>query len=52
MTNEGYIIEKINEIVENCEEIQDTNESDYTKRCAKLTAYNDIAELLGFGGKS
>lgn len=51
MTTEKYLIEKINEIVENCEGIQDTNESDYTKRCAKLTAYNEIAELLGFGGK-
>ena len=51
MTNQEYLIDKINEIVENCEEIQNTKESDYTKRCAKLTAYNDIAELLGFGGK-
>lgn len=51
MTTEKYLIEKINEIVKNCEEYQDTNVSEYSKRCAKLTAYNEIAELLGFGGK-
>jgi hypothetical protein len=52
MTNEEHLIQKINEIVENCEEIQDKNVSEYSKRCAKLTAYNEIAELLGFGGES
>lgn len=51
MTNEEHLIQKINEIVENCEKIQDTNVSYDSKRCAKLTAYNEIAELLGFGGE-
>ena len=51
MTNEEHLIQKINEIVENCEEIQDNTMSYDSKRCAKLTAYDEIAELLGFGGK-
>lgn len=46
------LLDKVNKIIEDCEYIQESNESEYTKRCAKLSAYNEIAELLGFGGKT
>lgn len=44
------LIDRINEIVEDCEEIQRSNESQYTKEQAKISAYDEIAEVLGFGG--
>lgn len=44
------LFDEINEIVGNCEEVQKSNESAYTKEQAKLSAYDQIAEILGFGG--
>lgn len=37
----------ISEVIKNCEEIQhDRNESQYSKECAKISAYNEIVELF------
>ena len=41
-----YIV-RILKIVDNCEKIQKGNDSDYTKEQAKVSAYNEIAEMLG-----
>lgn len=38
--------ELIKQIVSDCEEIQQSNESNYTKEQAKISAYNAIAEAL------
>lgn len=38
--------DKIIEIFENCDDIQNSNESEYTKRCAKLSAYEDILDWI------
>lgn len=39
---------RLNEILEDCEEIQGSNESAYTKERAKISAYNKIAYIFGF----
>lgn len=38
--------EEIAKILNLCTEIQGTNESDYTKDCAKMRAYEEIIELM------
>lgn len=45
------MLEKIMEIIQNCEDIQESNESAYTKEQAKISAYNEIKELTirGYG---
>jgi len=40
-----YIV-RILKIVDDCEAIQKGNDSDYTKEQAKVSAYNEIAEML------
>jgi len=42
--------QNIKTIIEMCEEIQDSNESAYTKECAKLTAYDHIKRIILEGG--
>ena len=42
--------QNIKTIVEMCEEIQASNESAYTKDCAKLTAYDHIKRIILEGG--
>lgn len=43
------LIDKINEIIEECEEIQrNNNESDFNKDNAIIKAYNEIKYILGF----
>ncbi len=37
-------------IVKDCMELQSSNESDYTKKQAKVTAFDEIAEILGEKG--
>ena len=39
--------DEIFKVVRNCEEIQQSRESDYTKEQAKISAYNEIKEILG-----
>lgn len=39
--------EEIAKIIEDCEELQDSYESEYTKKQAMLQAYEDIVELVG-----
>ena len=39
--------DEILDIVRNCEDIQQSRESDYTKEQAKISAYNEIKEILG-----
>lgn len=39
---------EIKEIIKECEELQESNESSYTKEQAKISAYNSIKELLDF----
>ena len=43
---EKTMITEIREIIKNCEEIQGGNESDYTKRCAMLSAYSLIRDIV------
>lgn len=45
-----YVIDKINHVVEECEDFQKGNDSQYGINCAKLSAYNQICEILGFRG--
>lgn len=40
------IIDKIKEIISFCEEIQNSNDSVYTKNCAKQTAYDHIKNII------
>lgn len=40
------MIERIKQIIEDCEEIQKSNESDYTKQCARLSAYEEIKKIM------
>ena len=42
--------EEIKKIIAQCEEIQQSDESDYTKEYAKKRAYDDIKELVMAGG--
>lgn len=39
-------LEQIGKIIDDCEEIQKSQESSYTKEQAKITAYNEIKELF------
>ena len=39
---------EINRIIEECEELQRSNESSFTKEQAKISAYNEIKEVLGW----
>lgn len=41
-----YIVQ-ILKIVDDCEAVQKSNESEHKKEQAKVSAYNEIAELLG-----
>lgn len=41
------ILNQIKLLIRDCEEVQNSNESKWTKKCAKLNAYNEIKELLG-----
>lgn len=43
----GNIFADIAQIIEECEAIQHSNESDYTKDRAKIHAYDEIIEVLG-----
>ena len=38
--------EEIKKIIEDCEAIQNSNESDYTKRSEILSAYDRIKEIV------
>ena len=40
------IINQIKLIIKNCNEVQESNESKWTKTCARLSAYDEIKELL------
>ena len=40
------IIDQIRLEIADCEDIQDSNESDYTKEQAKLSAYEHIREIV------
>lgn len=42
----GNILEDIMQIIQDCEDIQESNESSYTKEQAKISAYNEIKELI------
>lgn len=42
----GNTINDITEIILNCEAVQNSNESEYTKEQAKLSAYDDILAVL------
>ena len=39
---------EINRIIEECEDLQRSNESSFTKEQAKISAYNEIKEVLGW----
>ena len=41
------MIEEIKEIIEACEDIQESQESAYTKEQARLSAYSRIKEIVG-----
>lgn len=41
------IFEGIFRIIRDCEAVQNSNESDFTKEQAKLAAYDYIVEVLG-----
>lgn len=43
-----YLEKEIEKIINDCEEIQKSGESTYTKEQAKLSAYNNIKELLDY----
>lgn len=39
-------IKMIRAVIKNCEDIQESEESDYTKQSAKVSAYEMIVEIL------
>lgn len=41
--------EEIARIIKDCTWIQNSNESDYTKEQAKISAYNEITDLIAGG---
>ena len=45
----NYRLSEIEDIVKNCEDIQNEGGPEYAKEQAKLTAYNEIRDILGFG---
>lgn len=42
----GNVFTDIAQIIEECEEVQHSEESDYTKDKAKIRAYDEIIEVL------
>ena len=40
------IFEEVRTIISDCEDIQKSNESQYTKEQAKISAYDDIIKIL------
>ena len=40
------IIGQIRQEIEDCEAVQNSNESDYTKEQAKISAYENIREII------
>ena len=46
---DGAMIKDIMEIVQDCEAVQDSNESAYTKEQAKISAYDEIRAILDIG---
>lgn len=42
----SYVVREIMEIVKNCEEIQKSDVSEYTKKMEKIHAYDDIRDYL------
>ena len=38
--------QEIKRIIAECESVQDSNESGYTKECARLRAYDDIKAVM------
>lgn len=45
-TLQRHVLEKIRQIVNECEAVQRSNESEYTKEQTRLSAYNKISELM------
>lgn len=43
----SYMQEEIERIVTDCEYVQHSHTSDYTREQAKVNAYNEIKEILG-----
>ena len=43
---ENEWIRMIRAVIKNCEDIQESKESDYTKQSAKVSAYEMIVEIL------
>lgn len=43
---EKAFVKMIRAVIKNCEDIQNSNESDYTKQSAKISAYEMIVEIL------
>lgn len=41
------ITNQIKLIIRDCDAVQNSNESAWTKTCARLSAYDEIKELLG-----
>lgn len=48
----GNIFTDITQIIEECEAVQRSNESDYTKDRAKIHAYDEIIEVLREDGET
>lgn len=42
-----YMLREVMKIIEDCEEMQQSNESAYKKEQAKVSSYEEIRELLG-----
>lgn len=42
-----YMLGEVVKIIEDCEEMQQSNESAYKKEQAKVNSYEEIKELLG-----
>ena len=47
-----YMLGEVVKIIEDCEEMQQSNESAYKKEQAKVSSYEEIKELLGQKGVS
>ena len=52
MTRTGNMLEDIMRIIQECEDVQESNESRYTKEQAKISAYNEIKDLTIRGYRS
>ncbi len=44
----SYLLKDIMAVVDNCEEIQKSDKSDYTKEREKIFAYDDIADICAY----